>query len=414
MTHFQEATCSARAALEATAVSSPANQGRFHSLLDTSRPPRETFDRFPDWLQPFITGISGKPLSGQIPVLRMTPVVRLAFDFLKFASGVGLAAAFFSMGGAWLLALPFAWIMAVNGASSLKLISHYAAHGCVTGNKRLDNWIGEILTVVVLASNMDEYADGHTKQHHGMAGIGNADDPDMGLLFMMGFETGREIRWYKKRLFLSLVSPRYHLLFLWDRLRSNLLTGSRLRRVMAWSMHSLILGLVAWFSSWDIWFLAWFVPVVPLLAMSIGLQVPAEHLWLSRRASNEAPRAFVRRISHGRFFLIAAPRSDLSWGKALLAWGYWSVAMLGPMLERCFVCVSVMPAHDFHHRHARIMDWPVEHYLRQHEIDAGAKDYRDIYGNSTALVAFFSTWSQLPSDYVPHRPTLLGAIEHRI
>ncbi|WP_292530383.1 hypothetical protein, partial [Mesorhizobium sp.] len=60
-----------------------------------------------------------------------------------------------------------------------------------------------------------------------------------------------------------------------------------------------------------------------------------------------------------------------------------------------------------------IMEWPVEHYLRQHEIDRGASDYRDIYGNSAALGAFFATWSQLPRNFVPHHLTLLGACERR-
>ncbi|RUV40034.1 fatty acid desaturase [Mesorhizobium sp. M1A.T.Ca.IN.004.03.1.1] len=409
----EETTSTAGTRLDEQGAASQTMQGELPYFLDTSRSPRETFDRFPNWLQPLITAVSGKPLRGQSPVFTVPPVGRLTIDLAKFAAGIGLAVTFLLMGGVWLLALPFAWILTVNGASSLKLISHYAAHACVTGNKRLDNWVGEVLTAFVLASNMDEYAHGHTMKHHGMEGIGTADDPDMGLLFMMGFETGREISWYKKRLLLSLISPRYHLLFLWDRLRSNFITGSTTRRLMAWSMHGVILGLVVWLGDLNVWFLAWFVPVGPLLAISIGLQVPAEHLWLSRRASNEAPRDFVRRISHGRFFLVAAPRRDLSWGEALLAWGYWSAAMLGPMLERGFVCVSVMPAHDFHHRHARIMEWPVEHYLRQHEIDRGASDYRDIYGNSAALGAFFATWSQLPRNFVPHHLTLLGACERR-
>lgn len=400
--------------LEEQASAPQTKRGGLQAFLDNSRPPRQTFDRFPNWLQPFITAVSGKPLAGQIPVLKLIPIFRLAIDLTKLAAGVALAAAFLSIGSACLLALPLAWVLSVNGASSLKLISHYAAHACVTGNKRLDNWIGEVLTAFVLATNMDEYAHGHTMQHHGMDGIGNADDPDMGLLFMMGFETGREISWYRKRLLLSLISPRYHLLFLWDRLRSNFVTGSMTRRALAWSMHGAILGAAAWFGAWNVWLMAWLVPIGPLLAISIGLQVPAEHLWLSRRVSDEAPRDFVRRISHGRFFLVAAPRRDLTWIEALLAWGYWSIAMLGPMLERCFVCVSVMPAHDFHHRHARIMEWPVEHYLRQHEIDGGASDYRDIYGNSAALGAFFATWSQLPRNYVPHRLTLLGTIERFI
>jgi len=119
----------------------------------------------------------------------------------------------------------------------------------------------------------------------------------------------------------------------------------------------------------------------------------------------------VRRISHGRFFLVAAPRGDLSPFDTACAWGFWAAAMLKPMLERCFVCVSVMPAHDYHHRHARIFKWPMDHYLRQQEIDQGASDYRDIYGLSSALAELFVIWSELPRDHVPLSPTLLRAFE---
>lgn len=381
------------------------------NLLDYSRPPRETFDRFPSWLQPLITLLSGKPLAGAAPWINVTPIAKTSIDFAKYVAGIALGIVLLSLSGAWLLALPLVWILVVNGAVSLKLDSHYAAHSCITGRSRLDTWIGEVLTAFVLSSNMEEYADGHTIQHHGLGGIGTTEDPDMSLLFMMGFETGRDVGWYRKRLLLSLISPRYHLLFAWERVRSNFITGPIKRRLLAVAMHGTAIGLVAWFGVWNIWTLVWFVPVFPLMQISIGLQVPAEHLWLARRAANEAPRAFVRRISHGRFFLVPAPRGDLRPFDAACAWGIWVAAMLQPVAERCFVCVSVMPVHDYHHRHARNYKWPIEHYLRQEEIDRGASDYRDIYGLSPALAELFVIWSELPRDHMPRYPTVLRAFE---
>jgi Fatty acid desaturase len=380
-------------------------------FLDHTRPPRETFDRFPIWVQPLITLLSGKPLVGQDPWFSVSPIAKILIDLTKFSAGIALGTVLIYLGGVWLLALPLAWILVVNGAVSLKLDSHYAAHFCITGNNRLDTWIGEVLTAFVLSSNMDEYSDGHTIEHHGVGGIGTIDDPDLGLLFLMGFETGRDVKWYWKRLLLTLVSPRYHFLFAWERLRSNFITAPMMRRLLAVTIHGTLLALVAWFGGWSVWALAWLLPVGLLVQISIALQVPAEHLWLTRRAPNEAPRTFLRRISHGRFFLVPAPRRDLNPIESACAWAYWAAAALKPMLERCFVCVSVMPAHDYHHRHARNIKWPMENYLRQHEIDQGVSDYRDIYGLSHELIELFVVWSQLPRDYAPLRPTVLRALE---
>ncbi|RUM55668.1 MAG: fatty acid desaturase [Marinomonas sp.] len=382
-----------------------------HNLLDHSRPPRETFDIFPAWIQPLITHVSGKPLAGEKPWFEVTPVAQILIDLTKYSAGAALVAILVSLGGAWLFALPIAWILAVNGAISLKLDSHYAAHAAVTGNNRLDTWIGEILTTFVLSGNMKEYAAGHTTQHHGRAGIGAADDPDMSLLFLMGFETGRNVGWYKMRLLLSLISPRYHLLFSWYRIRSNFVTAPMMRCLLAFAMHGSIIALVVWFDLWNVWLLAWFVPILPLMAISIGLQVPAEHHWLAQRGAEETRRDYLRRISHGRFFLIPLPRRDLTLIGTVCAWGYWAGVMVKPMLERSFVCVSVMPAHDHHHRHAREFKWPMEHYLRQQEIDRGVSDYRDIFGNSQALCQLFAIWSELPRDSAPLSPTLFRAFE---
>lgn len=382
-----------------------------YDLLDHTRPPRETFNWLPGPLQPLVTFLSGKPLPNQSPLFSISPVTKTWIDFAKLVVGLTSGAAILGLGGWWLMALPLVWVIIVNGAVSLKLDSHYAAHFCITGNGRIDTRIGEVLTALVLSPNMEEYADGHTIQHHGLEGIGTIDDPDLGLLFLMGFESGRDVGWYRRRLLLTLVSPRYHLLFAWERVRLNFFSGPFPRRLLAFAVHGTILGAVAWSGLWYGWALLWLLPVGPLMQISIALQVPAEHLWLTRRAPKEPPRLFVRRISHGRFFLIPSPKPGLGAARAMAAWTYWSIVSLIPLIERSFVCVSVMPAHDYHHRHAKNLAWPMEKYMRQKEIDGGATDFRDVYGLWPALSELFNVWSDLPPDFVPKSPTTLRFVE---
>lgn len=380
-------------------------------LLDYASPPRASFARFPSAVQPLVTFLSGKPLPQERPWLRIHPVAAISIDLTKLVAGLAFGAFCAHRGGAWWIALPLCWILVVNAVRSLTSDAHYAGHACVSGRSAVDWWIGEVLSTLVLSANMEQYAPGHNALHHGRTGIGSLDDPDIELLHLMGFKAARPRAWYWRRLWLGLVSPRYHFLYARARLLSNFVQAQRWRLVLSYALHLSALALVAWSGAWSEWALAWLVPVGPLVAISAALQFPSEHLWLAQQEAGESPRAFVRRISHGRFFLVPAPRPDLSYGAGALAWATWTVLMLPMLFARFFVCVSILPAHDYHHRKARIFDWPMECYLRQQDIDRGAVGYREFYGLADAFNAQFDVWSKLPSVTVPERFTILGLLE---
>ena len=380
-------------------------------FLDTVCCQRESFARFPGWIQPLITFICGKPIRGERPWVQIHPVGAVAIDLLKLVVGVGLCFACVKAGGFWYLAVPLCWILTVNATRSLTSDAHYAGHGCVTGRPTIDWLLGDVLSTLVLSANMTAYARGHNSRHHGREGIGTLEDPDIELLYLMGFRMGRSVGWYRFRLWLALISPRYHFLYAWGRVQSNFISAPFIRAALAWGVHGTALALVWYGGALSEWVIAWVIPVIPLVAVSAALQFPSEHLWLTPRKPKESAGAYLRRISHGRFFLVPAPRADRSAFAKIGAWSLWSLAMLVPLLERFFVCASVLPAHDYHHRKPRLANWPMEPYLRQEEIDAGAAEFHEFYGLSRAFAAQFVIWSQLHPDLIKERFTFLGLIE---
>lgn len=370
--------------------------------------PRETFRHAPAFLQPVITFVSGKPLAGSRPRIAVKPWMAICIDYAKYAGGVAGAAAAVAAGGAWLLLLPVLWILTVNGARSLTSDAHYAGHAAITGRKRFDKILGDVLSLSVLSPNMDDYAQGHNRDHHGKMGIETLEDPDIGLMQLMGFETGRSRRFYWLRFLLALASPRYHLLYTLLRLRSTLVTAPVWRMAAAWLLLGGLLYGAYRLDAWGTLALAWLVPIGPLYAFSAALQFPSEHMWLAPRQPGEDRRAYLLRVSHGRFFLVPAPGSG-----RLSAWCGWAVQMLPHLFARLFVCVSILPAHDYHHRFASRKDWPMEPFLCQADQDSGSV-YRDYYGIREPTAALFDAWSRLPPDAAPPARTLLALLERTL
>ncbi|PHS79660.1 MAG: fatty acid desaturase [Rhodospirillaceae bacterium] len=365
-----------------------------HKLFNDEVTPRQTFECYGRWVQPLITFLSGVPGRNEKPLITITPLGAIVIDLCKVASGVSLGCLVLTLGQYVLVGLPLCWLLLVNGARSLASDAHYAGHACVTGKPAIDTWIGEFLSTLVLSTNMREYAPGHNMLHHGRNGISTLEDPDARLVLALGYKPGQKMDWYVRRLFTSLVSPFYHAQYLWARLQSNFISAHPLRLLLSWTIHGSALIVVWHFEFWNAYLLGWLVPMVLLYAISAALQFPSEHLWLREKDEGQARGDHFRKMSHGRFFLAPAPRQNLNLRLKLFAWIIWSVRMVPLIFGRFFVCVSILPAHDYHHRHARVMDWPMEPYLRAQEIEAGAQGYLEYYGLWRVYIDQFRIWSK--------------------
>ncbi|MCA1298586.1 fatty acid desaturase [Stappia indica] len=379
---------------------------------DTERgpDPRESFRRFPSWVQPAITFISGKPLSGSRPLVIFSPVGALAYDYAKYFIGILGAAAAFNLGGAWLLTVPLFWLATVNGARALASDAHYAGHAALTFKQRWDHILGNLISLSIISANMEDYAHRHNHDHHGKTGICTTEDPDIAMIGLMGFELGRKESYYLPRLMLTLISPRYHLLSFFFRMKTTFVTAPVWRMVVAVLGAATIAAVTYATNGFETLLVAWLLPVLPGFALSSALQFPSEHNWLAPRGKEEPYRDYVMRASWGRFFLIEAPQPGLGVVGGGLAWTAWAIRMIPHLLARSSVCVVTLPAHDFHHRFARREDWPMALYLRQAEQDQGIH-YVDYYGLGAPMRKVFRNWSTLAPETLGKPSTCLALAE---
>ena len=363
---------------------------------------RESFRDFPDWCQPILTWVSGKPLACSQPRFMVSPLAAITIDLGKYAAGVGGAALAWMAGGVWWLTLPLCWILTVNATRSLTSDAHYAGHGSVTGKVWVDKAIGDMISFLAFAINMNDYAIPHNTGHHGRFGIGTTADPDIGLIRIVGWEMGRSMRYYRWRWVLSLISPRYHLIYFYQRLKSTFVTAPYWRMALAWTLWPGVVALAVAQGWGMVLVMALLVPLWPLYAVSAALQFPSEHKWLALQAASEPRKDYLLRVSHGRFFLLPAPQGVAGWLR-------WSLGMVPMAFQRCFVCPSILPVHDYHHRNAGCKTWPMEPWHRQAEIDKGAI-YTDYWGLIAPTEAQFAVWAAADDAASPRPFTFLSLL----
>ena len=90
--------------------------------------PRETMRALPRWLQPFLTWVTGMPLSDQQPLFRSTPVTRAAGATAVTVSGVLLGA--FALQAIWTYPLVVvSWLLTCSGMRDLYAnIEHFCIY----------------------------------------------------------------------------------------------------------------------------------------------------------------------------------------------------------------------------------------------------------------------------------------------
>lgn len=381
------------------------------NLSQTEVDIRDSFARFPNFIQNIITFISGKAIAHEKPFIHITPVSAITIDFLKLFLGIFSSLYFISLQDPLWYLLPLSYILTVNGARSLASDAHYGAHGCITAHKKIDFWIGDIISTLILSQNMTTYANPHTKGHHSKDGISTVDDPDIGLLFMLNFKPQQSIRWYWIKMLCCCISPQFHLSYFFVRIKTNLIDCPNLRMFMTIIIHSLILKIIHIYDLWIGFLIAVIIPLILLIPISALLQFCCEHVWLAQRIEGETTKHFIRRLSHGRFCLIMAPPANQPFIQNSIHWARWSIQMLFPLFCRFFILVSILPSHDYHHRKAQQLQWPMEPYLRQADIDAGEKDYKNYYNILDVYRTVFSALNAFPSkSFHPHNVKTLDLL----
>lgn len=349
----------------------------------------------PKLLQTLITWITGKALPGQTPFISSTASSQLmtACFWLLFGFIGSIAIQINSL--PWLL-LFVTWIVTVHGSRKLQvMIGHQCVHDAFSGIAWKDRVVMEILSTVLMIKDYQGYKQEHVEIHHTKK-LATLDDPDLKFLLLLGFRPGMTVRDLWLNLLITLVSPRFHLLFLYFRIKANFFSCPLYRKLMSLIFHTTILFFVAANHMWSLYLVGWLFPITVLYHMSALLQFVCEHKWLKIKSNEETGKIHLARLTSGRFCGSPVPTNG-----SYIAWGLWVLKMLYHCFCRIFVLVGELCVHDWHHRHPLSKGWPNAFYARQHDIDAGCpgwpEPYSEIWGLHNAITAVFKLWSSLPA-----------------
>lgn len=293
--------------------------------------------------------------------------------------------------------LPLGWIFVIGGSRHLQVsITHFAVHNQFFADKRRNRLLAETISTALLITSYDDYRTDHVEKHHPLGTFARRGDPDLEFLIALGFLPGmsREELW--RHLAWTLVSPRFHFLFLRGRLRSNFVAASRPRRLAAIALWLTVALMLATHPAWIVPFvILWVVPLTLGYHMSSLLQFASEHLWLLP-CRGEGTREHAKALTRGRFCGDALPDADLRGFARLRAWAIWWLRLL---TLHAVVRIAVLPGdlthHDLHHLRPHDFDWANADAVRLEMLAEGVA-LNETWGLFAALDEVFVVLSSLP------------------
>ncbi|MHB0920417.1 MAG: hypothetical protein ACYC22_05595 [Thiomonas delicata] len=366
---------------------------------------RASFLRFPAWSQNFWTWLTGKALPGQQPLFVHAWWSYLLVTLSLYVGGVAVSAwAWLARPEAWWPLLILAgWIMTVNGARTIFLvILHQCVHKQLSGNRMLDQHIGEVAAILVMNQSYGQFKHAHFVVHHNHRTFATIEDPPVSRMVSLGIRPGMSKRQLWQRSLQVMVSPLFHAQTFWSRIRSNLTSPNTFQTVvlvlfvaaLAFA-HVLLPGGVLTMA------IAFWIPLIVFVQISALLDHLGEHGWLMPADLTLPTRYRHADQSWARFNGCVVPPKGLPPARAVHAWVAWTLQMLFYHLPvRLLVVVGDLPNHDFHHRHPGSRDWMIAAYARQRDIDSATvadPEYLEFWGLGRAVDHVLDGISKAPA-----------------
>ena len=357
---------------------------------------RESMNRVPDLWQPILTWLTGKPLKESEKSYFFPKTADIAITPLIGILAIQILASLaeWDTPAAWPLIFAL-WIVLVGILRKLQVTHlHHAIHNRLFYSTALNNVYAKLIPSIIFVQNGREYKKEHLA-HHNADIFTTKQDADAAFLAQLGFIPGRTRKELWQTLWITVLSPAFHALFLQARLKSILIQKKSYELALAWTMVAVHLVL-AFLLGLKAYLIAVFIPMTILYHISALLQFLTEHAWDVAGSAPTDWDAYAARC-WGRFCGELYPKRS---GNGLIGTlrhtaqiAMWSVRMLiihAPVRLGCLV--SDLPAHDWHHlahlagqnsRH-----WPRSLYLRQAAIACGDRPgfaKRELWGISNMI-----------------------------
>lgn len=364
--------------------------------------PRESYSVFPAWTAWFWTWLTGAATVGEPVPLRRSPWTFLVAALASYLGGIGLAIAGAGETGAWAMTLLAAgWCLTVSGARRLvSTVVHQCIHGRFSGQRRLDQLLGELVTVLTFTQTAAAYRREHFEQHHRFGVFATGQDPAAQFMARIGFRPGLSVRRLWAQLCINLVSPLFHWRFFAQRALSNFITASPGRMAAAY-VHGLAWGAaiaLGWLDCQAV-LLGFVVPVVVLYQTSVMLEFVSEHAWFVPTPNVAHARDVHRTHSWARFCGATTPaRASASAMTYAGHWIAWSFAhALYHLPVRLMVLPGDLPQHDFHHRSPNTPDWQTAASARRRYLSEANEEALEFWGLHRAIHHVFTGLASAPA-----------------
>jgi fatty acid desaturase len=362
---------------------------------------RGSYQRFPSCTQHFWTWLTGKALPHQQPLIRHNWMTYLLVTMTVFLGGLALSSvAIATTPTLWWLMLIAGLVLTQHGARTMILvIAHQSLHRRFSGNPRLDQVIGEMVTVLNVYQDFQTFKEEHFDNHHRRAIFATVADPPVQFLFSLGFLPGMTRSRLRRHAAVVFVSPKFHWVNFQDRLTCNLRRGAW-RRAVFFGWAAFWLSVPFWVpNGWLVLLVGFVLPVVILSQTAALLDRLGEHTWLVPPDPEHGSRFYTASATSARFCGSPVPQKGLPGPAA--AWGRWLlVTVFYHLPARLMVIVGDLPNHDHHHRHPTTPLWMISGYARQWDIDSGdyGPPYTEVWGMWAAIDKMFDTMSEVPAD----------------
>lgn len=366
--------------------------------------PRVSMRVLPRFLQPVLTWLTGQPLPEQRP-WRLRPTHHLLASVVPLVVGVGLGGLLLSLGW-WALLMPVPWLLTTHGMRKLRaVILHQCSHGNFLRKRLPDTLLGYIIAVLFITQEYAGYKREHVSDHHSVHHMTMRDPTVQFLIIGLKARPGMTRRqlWY--RLWITILSPRYHVTATYARLVSHFRnTSIRYRMLMAGVLAAQAF-LVTLADAWLVFSIIWVIPLVILFNASAAIRVCTRHLFPEPGAVLAGKEALASR-TQGIFLGEQVPDLQARQPRRFLSWmRWWSRIAFVHLPARLFVMVGDAPCHDYHHRFPRSPLWANYLFARQQDLvqgHVGWPPYTEVWGMATSINAVFDTLrSADPKQYDP-------------
>ena len=378
-----------------------------HKRWAASSDPRVAMaERLPRSLQPFLTWLTARPLTGEALVER-SPLYFVGVALLQTFGGVALAALSMSANPLPAVALLLVgWLFTSAGLGLFQVVVfHHCSHSTVFRTRENNIRVGRLISAILLFKHFDAYKAEHML-HHNHKMLLTEEDEFAGFVFgMCRLQPALPKRILWRRVLVNLVSPAFHLRFLRRRLAGAWRSPDRTHNAVGIAVWGTLAGVAVATGHVGAFLVAWVFPVVVLLQVATVFRILCEHRFPEPEMILARGKDFASHATAGVFPGSAPPAETIGSATGIACWiGWWSNMLTVQLLVRLFVLVGDAPCHDFHHRRPASRRWTSYIQARQVDLEEGKvgarAHYQEAWGLFRAIDENLASLSRTPHGLV--------------